>query len=130
MNSKQFEFQGTAGEYFVVVIISSLMQIVPVFGFALSMNYTYSWLADHTLIQGKKVKYSATFWETFKFMFVNILLVLITFGIYVFWFVPKMYRYIAEHVSFVDQPMAAPAPMAPPMPESPTASQPPMAPIQ
>ena len=129
MSTKQFEFQGTASEFFVKVMVSSIMQIVPLFGTALSMNYIYTWVADCTLITGKKVQYSATFWETFKFIFINILLVIVTFGIYIFWFVPKQYRYIADHVSFVEQAAYA-APMAAPMQLTPVAVPMPMTPIQ
>lgn len=103
MNGKTFEFHGTPGGYFVVFLVTLVTAYIPLFGWAFGMNYMWEWMADNSTINGKKVKFSASYGETLKFLFVNLLLLMITFGIYSFWFVPKQYRYIADHTEFANK---------------------------
>jgi uncharacterized membrane protein YjgN (DUF898 family) len=125
MSPKQFEFTGSAGQFFVVTIVSAVTAYIPIFGLPIGFNYTNSWLADNVLINGRKIKYTAQYGETLKFLFINILLVIITLGIYIFWFGPKSYRFIADHVTFLDttSPISpvtgAPQPIAPAVPPAP-----------
>lgn len=97
---KEFQFEGTAGGYFVVFLVTLLIGWVPLLGTAFVFNYTNEWLASNSRISGRRVQYSAGFGETLWFILVNSLFVLITLGIYTFWFVPKSYRYIADHLSY------------------------------
>lgn len=114
MNQKQFEFNGTAGGFFVTYLVTILCMIVPFVGPALGLNYMLKWLADNITIRGEKIQYAAGLGDTFVFIFVNALLIAVTLGIYVFWYVPKAYRFIAEHVSFVGStPMPATTPQNP-----------------
>jgi len=59
-------------------------------------------MADNSLVNGRKVVYRAGYGETLKFIVANGLLLLITLGIYSFWFVPKLYGYVADHVEYVN----------------------------
>lgn len=113
MNQKSFAFNGTAGGFFVTYLVTILCMIVPLIGPALGLNYMLKWLADNVTIRGEKIQYAAGVGETFVFILINALLIAVTLGIYVFWYVPKVYRYIADHVSFVGTPAAAPASPAP-----------------
>lgn len=117
-NSKPLEFHGTAGGYFVVFLVSAIASYVPFFGWAFALNYTAEWMADNALVNGKKVKYEAGYGESLKFVFVNVLLLIVTLGIYTFWFYPKMYRYVVDHISLASEASAAPVPA----PETPTVS--------
>ena len=108
MNNKTFAFHGTAGGYFVVFLVTLITTYVPFFGWAFGFNFTNEWIAKNAEINGRKVQYHAGYGETLKFIFVNFLLLIVTLGIYSFWFTPKSYRFIADHMSFVDEaPVAA-----------------------
>ncbi len=111
-NTKPLEFNGTAGGYFVLTLVTLVMMYIPFFGWAFALNFASSWFADNSVVNGKKVSYQAGYGESLGFVFVNALLMMVTFGIYMFWFYPKMYRYIVDHVSYVGEPVAA-APAAP-----------------
>lgn len=124
MNGKNFEFKGSAGGYFVASIVSLITAYIPIVGWPVGFNYYASWIADNALVNGRKVKYSAAYVETLVFLLINVLLLIITLGLYGFWFVPKSFKFIAEHVSYVDEtsaPAAAPAaPATPVAPSTPT----------
>jgi uncharacterized membrane protein YjgN (DUF898 family) len=127
MDKKEIEFTGKAGDYFVVFIVVAITTYIPLFGWPIGFNYMSTWLTDNILIKGSKIKYTAGYVETLKFLFINLLLTLITLGIYTFWFVPKTYRYVVSHTAFVDgsTPSASPAPAAPAPPTAPTPPSPP-----
>jgi len=104
-----FQFNGTAGGYFGVFLVSLFIGWIPLLGTAFVFNFTNEWLAANSRISGRRVRYEASYGESLMFIFVNALLVLITFGIYTFWFVPKSYRYIAEHLTYEAAPQSVPA---------------------
>jgi len=110
--AKPLDFKGTAGGYFVLVLISIVLAYIPVLGWAYLLNYAADWFAENTLVNGRKVAYKAGYGETLKFMFLNSLLLVVTLGIYMFWFAPKMYRYIAEHTHYLDETIASQPPIA------------------
>jgi uncharacterized membrane protein YjgN (DUF898 family) len=133
-NQKPLQFHASAGSFFVYYIITAIVSCIPLFGTAYVFNYSGEWLAKNALVNGRKVRYHAGYGETLKFVFINLLLLTITLGIYVFWFAPKAYHYMADHVSYDDgavggsafplQTAAAPVdltPVAPIAPTTPTA---------
>ncbi len=125
-SQKTFEFNGKAGGYFVVFLVSLIGAYIPFFGWAWSFNFTNAWVAKNSKISGKSVSYNAEYIDTLVFFIINTLLLVITLGIYVFWFVPKSYRYIANNMAIVDSSAPAPAPVAPvavPNPPQPTIVQ-------
>ncbi|HEX9153858.1 MAG TPA: DUF898 family protein [Candidatus Saccharimonadales bacterium] len=101
MDKKAFEFHGKAGGYFVVFLVTMVCSYIPILGWPIAMNYGLSWIADNATINGKNVKYEAGYGETLGFILVNMLLIIVTLGIYSFWFVPKSYRFVADHLKFV-----------------------------
>ena len=120
-SNKPFQFSGTPMDYFIVTIVAVVTAYIPLFGWPIAFNYTNKWIMENLTVDGRKLVYSAGYGETLKFLVVNVLLIMVTFGIYVFWFGPKTYRYITDHTTYVDsiapagQPVAAPAPMAAPI---------------
>lgn len=139
--AKPLDFKGTAGGYFVLVLISIVLAYIPVLGWTYLLNYAAGWFAENTLVNGRKVAYKAGYGETLKFMFLSSLLLVVTLGIYMFWFAPKMYRYIAEHTHYLDEavasqspvaaePVAAPAAQAPVSPTDPVVPATPVSPVE
>lgn len=102
VNNKALEFNGSVGGYFIAFLVMVLTAYIPIFGWPIGMNFFAGWLADSTLVNGKSVTYKAQYGETLKFYVVNMLLIIVTLGIYVFWFVPKLFRYIVDHTSYVE----------------------------
>ena len=112
-DTKPLSFEASAGSYFVLSIVSLICMYVPFLGWAFLLNYTGEWFAQHSMVNGKKVKYQATFGESLGFVAVNLLLLLITLGIYSFWFYPKLYKYVADHASYDTDADSAAKPAAP-----------------
>lgn len=100
MHSKPFEFHGTASGYFVVFLVTFITAYIPILGWPIAMNFGLSWAADNLTIDGRKVKYEAGYGETLSFILVNVILIFITLGIYSFWYVPKMYRFVVDHAHY------------------------------
>ena len=100
---KPVQFHGTAGGYFILCVVSMVMAYIPILGWAFLLNYSGKWAADNALINDRKVVFKATYMEALKFTVVNTLLLIITLGIYVFWYGPKTYRYFADHVVYLDE---------------------------
>jgi uncharacterized membrane protein YjgN (DUF898 family) len=126
-NQKPLQFTSSVSAFFVVYLVCIVACFVPLFGIPFAFNYSSTWLADNLLVNGKKVRYQATYVETLKFIFINLLLTCITFGIYSFWFTVKSYRYMCDHIDYADAQGAAPAAAIPPQPVQ--ASAPPAAPL-
>jgi hypothetical protein len=130
-SAKPLDFNASPLDYFVLSILSAVLAYIPFFGWAYLLNYSSSWMADRVLVRGKKVRYQASYGESLKFVTVGSLLCLITFGIYTFWFVPKMYHYVTDHITEADS-VATPAAAAPVASPEPTdgsaATQPPVDP--
>ncbi|HSX05391.1 MAG TPA: hypothetical protein VLF69_02910 [Candidatus Saccharimonadales bacterium] len=125
-NQKVWQFNGTAGGYFVVCLVALVMTYIPFFGWAFLMNYIAQWMADNSLINGKKVVYRAGYGEALKFVTVGTILMFLTLFVYAFWYVPKAYRFMADHLHYVDDgPMGSPMPAAAPV----NPVQPPAAPL-
>lgn len=147
MDKKAVEFNGGAGQFAVAFIVSLITAYIPIFGWPISMNIMVEYIVNNTLLNGRKITYKASYGETLVFLLVNMLLVFVTLGIYTFWFYPKAYKFVADHISYVSdspsEPVApaagdttapAPQPAAPeiptntaPAPSAPEAPQPPAA---
>lgn len=123
--NKPLAFVGTPSGFFVMYLVGYLLMLVPLVGFAFSFNYMMKWLVANFKVNGQDLQYEASFGETWVMLFVGFLLTLLTVGIYIFWFVPKVYRYVCDHVTVAGTATAmAPSPVATP----PTDTMPPAAP--
>lgn len=107
-NQKPLEFSAGALDYFILTIISVVLIYIPFLGWAFLVNYSGGWFADRALVTGKKIEFKAGYGESLKFVAINAVLLVITLGIYSFWFYPKLYKYMAEHTQFVGEVTAAP----------------------
>lgn len=115
--SKQFEFTGTPGSFFSMFAIAVLSLLIPIAGLALSFNRQSSWFVSNIKINGRRLAYKANFSEVLVLLLVGILLTVLTIGIYLFWFVPKMYSFVAGHTSYEDEaPVATALPTTPAQP--------------
>ena len=112
--NKPLAFVGEPGGFLVMFIVGYILMLIPLVGFAFSFNYMMKWLVANFKVHGQDLKYEATFGETWVMLFVGALLTIITFGIYTIWFVPKVYRYVCDHVTEAgSSPAAMPASPAP-----------------
>jgi uncharacterized membrane protein YjgN (DUF898 family) len=123
---KPWQFNGGAASYFMLTIVSIVTTYIPILGWAFMLNYTGKWFAENSLLNERKITFKATYMEALKFTLVNTLLLLVTIGIYVFWYVPKTYRYMADHMVYLDE-TGAPVPAAEPT-DAATATQAPIDP--
>jgi len=100
--AKLLTFNAPVVDYMFATFFSVVLIYVPFIGWAFLVNYLSSWYADHATINGKQITFRAEYMETLKFVSLHALFVLLTFGIYIFWFIPKLYSYIADHVEYVE----------------------------
>lgn len=122
---KPLQFQASALDYFILTILSVILIYIPFIGWAVLLNYCGSWFADRAQVTGKKIEFKAGFGESLKLVAIGFLLLVITLGIYSFWFYPKVYKYMAEHTHFAgDGPAAEAASEPAPTPEAPKAEAP------
>ena len=72
-------------------------------GICLPWAYTmiYRWEIEHTVINGKRLKFSGSAVGLFGNWIKWLLLTLITFGIYGFWVQIKLRKWKTKHISFV-----------------------------
>lgn len=126
--NKQFEFTGNASSFFVMYLVVALLSFIPLVGFAFAFNYQNKWLATNIKVQNRQLTYQATLGEVWVMLVVGLLLTMVTFGIYIFWFVPKVYRFVLDHVHFADEIPAAPVTTALPTTPAQPVANPPVAP--
>lgn len=62
----------------------------------------YSWEAKHTVINGRRLKFTGTAMQLFGSWIKWLLLTLITFGIYGFWLNIKLIKWKTKHTVFAD----------------------------
>lgn len=108
-NQKPIEFQASPLDFFILSVLSIILVYIPLFGWAYLLTYSGEWFAKRSRISGRGVAFHADYVENLKFLSINVLLLIVTFGIYSFWFYPKLYRYMTERVSFTDDIAGAPA---------------------
>ena len=130
-SSKHFEFTGNASGFFVAWIVvyftSATVILIP-----LGFNFFVEWFVKNIKVDGRSLSYKAGFGESFVFLLVSVILLMLTIGIYGFWFAPKLYRYIADHTTYADEvstaPLAAAVPAPAPTPAT-DVTPPPAAPL-
>lgn len=101
-NNKEFEFTGTAGDFFKIFLWAILAGLFGIFGAPLAMQKTGKIITSKLKINGRDLTFDVGYWEALKFMFVQGLLVAVTLGIYYFWFLRNSYRFALEHTHFAD----------------------------
>lgn len=99
--SKNFSFDGGAGT-FVGAAVSSFLITLLSFGlaFPFAVCLMQQWRAKHTLISGRRCKFIGTGTGLFGLWIKWFFLFLITLGIYGFWVIPELQKWIVEHTEF------------------------------
>lgn len=98
----EHKFDGGAASYFGVGIGAFLLTLVTVgIGTPWAICMTYRWKAQHTLINGQRVKFTGSGAGLFGHWIKWWALCLITVGIYSFWVQPRLTKWIVEHYQVV-----------------------------
>jgi phage FluMu protein Com len=98
-----FEFDGTAGTYFVVALVSGILSSITLgLGSPWAFCMVTRWQAEHTLINRRRLRFVGTGGGLFALWIVTCILTAITLGIYGFWGVPKIIRWFTENLEFQD----------------------------
>ena len=94
-------FDGGAGDFLVTGILAFLVTAVS-FGFfypwALVMKER--WIVEHTIIDGKRLKFEGSALGLFGNWIKWFLLSVVTFGIYSFWVIPAIQKWKADNTYF------------------------------
>ena len=70
--------------------------------YPLALCLFHRWKAKHTYIQGKQLVFTGGGFSLIGFWIKSVLFVIITFGIYIFWLIPKLNQWVVEHTDFAD----------------------------
>lgn len=101
MSSQRSYFDGGILQYIFWRILGFLVTVFTL-GICLPWSYTmiYKWKIEHTVIEGKRLKFSGSaiglFGHWIKWWFLTI----ITLGIYGFWVFIKLEKWKTKHTSF------------------------------
>ena len=84
--------------------ISILQWLLIVFTFGIAAPWAVclkeSWVARHTVIDGRQLRFDGTGGQLFGNYIKWFLLTIITFGIYAFWLNIKMKQWVTKHTHF------------------------------
>jgi uncharacterized membrane protein YjgN (DUF898 family) len=101
--SKNFAFDGGAASYFVTSLMALLITC-----FTFGVGYPWAlcmkerWRCHHTFISGRRLKFTGGGAGLIGEWITWLLLLIVTVGIYSFWLVPALNRWITEHTDFAD----------------------------
>lgn len=99
--SKNFEFRGGAGTFFLTSLLALLITVISfgiLYPFALVMMQR--WKAENTYVNGAQLRFNGSAIGLIGQWVKWFLLCLITFGIYSFWVYPRLNRWIVENTDF------------------------------
>jgi uncharacterized membrane protein YjgN (DUF898 family) len=99
--SKAFSFDGGAGNYLGTAILAFLVTLVSL-GLAtpFAIVLRHRWRAKHTYVDGRRLVFRGTGMSLFGNWLKWFFLTLITIGIYSFWVVPRLTKWIVENTDF------------------------------
>ena len=92
-------FDGGAGSYVVTHILAQLLTMT-FFGIPWAVCMVLTWGVDHTIVEGKRLRFLGTGGQLFGQWIKWVLLVIVTLGIYSFWVVPAFNKWIADNTEF------------------------------
>lgn len=99
--SLHFTFDGGVATYYGTAILAFFITICTfgiAFPWALCMKQR--WIAKHTLIDGRRLKFIAHGGSLIGLWIKWLILCIITIGIYSFWIGPNLQKWIVEHTDF------------------------------
>ena len=86
--------------------ISILQSLVSIFTLGIGIPWAVCmkerWVAKHTVVDGKQMKFDGTGGQLFGTYIKWFLLCIITLGIYTFWITIKMKAWVVKHTHFVE----------------------------
>jgi uncharacterized membrane protein YjgN (DUF898 family) len=100
-NSGRFHFGGGAATYLGTGVLALLITVGTLgicypFGLVLLER----WRAKHTYIDGQRLTFTGSGWGLFGLWVKWFLLILITFGVYSLWVIPRVQKWKIEHTDF------------------------------
>lgn len=102
--SRQFAFDGGASTYIGTAMLGMLITVLSVgicYPFAVVLRER--WRAKHSYIEGRQLAFHGSAWGLFGLWWKWLLLSIVTFGIYLFWVSPRIYRWKWENTSWAQQ---------------------------
>jgi len=98
---KRFQFDGGAGSFLVVGILSFLLIVFTLgLGTPWAIVMRYRWPTEHTIIDGRRLRFTGSGIGLFGNWIKWRLLCIITVGIYIFWVVPSLTKWTKENQDF------------------------------
>jgi uncharacterized membrane protein YjgN (DUF898 family) len=99
--SKAFMFDGGAGTYVGTALLGLVVTVVTLgFGIPFAVVLRQRWRTRHTFINGRQLVFLGTgmslFWNWVKWQ----LLIVVTVGVYSFWVVPRLTKWVVENTDF------------------------------
>ena len=102
MENKSY-FDGSLFELIGLNIVGFLVTLITLgFGFPWALCLVYSWKINHTVIEGKRLKFNGTAMGLFGNWIKWQLLTLITLGIYGFWVNIKLEQWKVKNTIFIN----------------------------
>lgn len=96
MNESKFT-GGLLGLIGISLLQGLLISITLGFGAPWAICMKEKWVAEHTIIDGKRLTFDGTGGQLFGNWIKWFLLMVVTCGIYSFWVTPRLYNWIASH---------------------------------
>ena len=99
--SNAFTFDGGAGTYVGTAILAFLITV-----FTLGICTPFAvvlrqrWRAKHTYVNGHRLVFVGSAWALFGNWIKWLLLIIVTLGIYSFWVVPRLTKWVVENTDF------------------------------
>jgi uncharacterized membrane protein YjgN (DUF898 family) len=99
--SQNFRFDGGAGTYIGTGILAVVITLVT-FGIAtpFAIVLRQRWRAKHTYVNGHRLVFVGTGVGLFGLWIKWLLLTIVTLGIYAFWLVPQVTKWVVENTDF------------------------------
>jgi len=98
---KRFQFDGGAGSFLLVGIGSFLIMVFTLgLGTPWAIVMRYRWRTEHTIIDGRRLRFTGSGIGLFGNWIKWWLLCIITLGIYIFWVVPRLTKWTTENQDF------------------------------
>jgi len=99
--STHFKFDGGVATYWGTFLLAALVTLVTIgiaYPWALCMKQR--WVAKHTIIDGRRLRFTAGGMNLFGHWLLWWLLLVVTVGIYGIWLGPRLRRWVVEHTDF------------------------------
>jgi uncharacterized membrane protein YjgN (DUF898 family)/Tfp pilus assembly protein PilF len=102
VNGKPVSFTGTGGQLLGLAVVQGLLTIITIGLYGpWAVSKYFAWQADNTLVAGKASQFTGTGGSLFLFYLIHLfLLPAITFGIYLFWGIYRLYGWKEERTRY------------------------------